>query len=117
MDKENQRNKKNNYIQDARAYYNEELKKKRDREEQNFNEKQTKINTSLMINELEKNEQYKKNFMRREENIDKHIGSYLDYNQHKDIMRSRYGNRELYDQAKNSPISIQYSILLIYLLL
>lgn len=103
MDKENQRNKKHHMIQDARAYYNNELKRKKEREEQYLNERNSQINTSLAINELKKNEEYKRNFNRREDNIDRNIGSYIDYNQQKEVYKNKYGNRELFDQMRNSP--------------
>jgi hypothetical protein len=107
MDHQMRMNKRNNYIQDSKAYFNDELNRKKRMEEMKFTERYTKIPTSYNMKEIERMDEYKRKLLKMNENIEKNCDSYLDFNNsNKNSFYPRYGNRELYQQIKNPNISI-----------
>ena len=105
MDHQMRMNKKNEHIQDSRAYFNDELNKKKKMEEIKFNEKFTKLSTSFNLKDEERREEYRKKFLKIDENIKKNCDSYLEFNSNKEGFRHRYGNQELYEQFRNKNMS------------
>ena len=106
MDHQMRMNKRNNYIQDSKTYFNEELNRKKKMEDIKFTERYTKIPTSFNIKDQERMEEYKRKLIKMSENIEKNCDSYLDFNNsNKMSFRPRYGHRELYAQINHQNIS------------
>jgi hypothetical protein len=102
MDHQMRMNKKNNYINDAKIYYNEEFNKKKRMEEMKLNERFSKNETSIDLKSEERREEYRKKLLRMNEMIEKNAGSFLDFNSNKDSIRFKYGNKELYQHMRNN---------------
>lgn len=95
-------NKKQNYIQDSKAYYNEQFNRKKEIEDQRLNEKFAKNNTSFNIKDEERREEYKKKLLKMTENIEKNADVLMEFNNNKEGFRNKYGNKSLYEQLKSA---------------
>ena len=102
IDHQMRMNKKNNYKNEAKNYYNEEFNKKKRVEEMKLNERLSKNETSIDLKIEEREKEYKNKLLRYNEAIEKNAGYLIDFNSNKDSFRYKYGNKELFHQMRNN---------------
>jgi uncharacterized membrane-anchored protein YjiN (DUF445 family) len=100
MDERMRANKKQHFIEDAKANYNEQVMKKREMEDKMLNEKIAKNSTTWPLKDEERREEYKQKLLKMNEKIEKNIDNFVDFNVNRETSR-RYGNKSLYDQLRN----------------
>lgn len=101
MDKQMRANKKQNYIQDSKIYFNEQFNRKKEIEDQRLTEKSAKINTSYNIKDEERRQEYKQKLLKMTENIEKNVDTFKEFTNNRDSYRNRYGSKSLYDKLRN----------------
>lgn len=101
MDEQMRANKRQNYIQDSKAYYNEQFNRKKEMEDKILNERLANVNTGLNIKDQERREEYKQKLLKLNEKIEKNIDTFKEFNNNRETFRNRYGNKSLYEQLKN----------------
>ena len=101
MDDQMKMNKKNNYIQDSRAYFNEQFNKKKEMDNNNFNEKFVKNNTTLPIKDEERREEFRKKLLRMNDDMEKNTDSLLEYNS-RDVFRNRDGKEVMKNESMSN---------------
>ncbi len=93
-------NKKQNLIQESKAYFNDEFNRKKEIEDQRLNEKTLKINTSFNIKDEETREEYKKKLLKMTQNMEKNADNYMEYNINQYSPKNRYGSKSIFDQLR-----------------
>ena len=101
MDEQMRANKRQNYIQDSKAYYNEQFNRKKEMEDKILNERLANVNTGLNIKDQERREEYKQKLLKLNEKIEKNIDTFKEFNNNRETFRNRYGNKSLYEQLRN----------------
>jgi hypothetical protein len=101
MDQKDKASRKHHHIQDSKAYYSEQVSRKKEMDELRLNEKQIKNNTSFNIKDEERQQAYKSKLLKMQEKNDKNADTLVEYNNNKDGFRNKYGNKNLYDQLRN----------------